>query len=75
VSVKKLMAAVIATVVAGVVLVGGALAGSHSRATADRQGMMPEVTVTAEMPRLVMPTVEVMAVRTVAMSPSDLRVY
>jgi len=39
------------------------------------QGMMPEVTVTAEMPRLVMPTVEVHALRMVAMSGSDLRVY
>jgi hypothetical protein len=39
------------------------------------QGMMPLVTVTAEMPRLVMPTVEVVAVRTVAMGPSDLRAY
>jgi hypothetical protein len=34
---------------------------------------MPEVTVTAEMPRLVMPTVEVQAVRTIAMSGSSLR--
>ena len=39
------------------------------------QGMMPEVVVTAEMPRLVMPTVEVHAVRMVAMSGSDLRVF
>jgi hypothetical protein len=31
-------------------------------------GMMPEVVSTAEMPRLVMPTVEVHAFRTVAMS-------
>jgi hypothetical protein len=38
------------------------------------QGMMPEVVVTADMPRLVMPTVEVQAVRAVAMSGSDLRV-
>jgi len=30
------------------------------------QGMMPEVVVAAEMPRLVMPTVEVQALRTVA---------
>jgi hypothetical protein len=42
--------------------------------TADRQGLMPEVVVTAEMPRLVMATVEVRAVRTVALSGSDLRV-
>jgi hypothetical protein len=76
VSVKKVLAIVIGAVVVGVVLVGGTLAGSHSgmTATADGQGMMPVVTVTGEMPRLVMPTVEVVAVRTVAMSGSDLRV-
>jgi hypothetical protein len=75
VSVKKVLATVIAAVVVGVVLVGGALAGANSRvSSADRQGMMPLVTVTADMPRLVMPTVEVQAVRAVAMSGSDLRV-
>ena len=40
------------------------------RRDANRQGLMPEVVVTAEMPRLVMPTVEVHAFRTVAMSTS-----
>jgi len=39
------------------------------------QGLMPEVVVKAEMPRLVMPTVEVRSFRTVAMSGSDLRAY
>ena len=48
------------------------LQGRHG---ANRQGLMPEVTVTAEMPRLVMPTVDVHAVRMVAVSRSDLRVY
>jgi hypothetical protein len=79
VSVKKVLAAVIAAVVAGVVLVGGAMAVQGSRKTGDpvfhSQGMMPEVEVSAEMPRLVMPTVEVVAVRTVAMGPTDLRVF
>jgi hypothetical protein len=75
VSVRKVLATVIAVAVVGVVLVGGALAGANSRvSSADRQGMMPEVTVTAEMPRLVMPTVEVYAVRTMAMSGSNLLV-
>lgn len=39
------------------------------------QGLMPEVVVTADMPRLVMPTVEVRPGRTVAMSGSDLHVF
>lgn len=73
---KKVVAAVVAAVVVGVVLVGGALAGSHGRASAttNRYGMMPVVTVTAEMPRLVMPTVEVRAFRTLAMSGSGFNV-
>jgi hypothetical protein len=37
-------------------------------------GLMPEVVVTAEMPRLVVDTVEVRAVRTVALEGSALRV-
>jgi hypothetical protein len=77
VSVTKVMTAVVTVAMLAVVLVGGAIAGANGRerATADRYGMMPVVTVTAEMPRLVMPTVEVHAVRTVAMSESDLRVF
>jgi hypothetical protein len=77
VSVTKVMAAVVAVALVMVVLVGGAIAGASGRdnAAADRHGMMPVVTVTAEMPRLVMPTVEVHAVRMVAMSGSDLRVF
>ena len=50
------------------VLVGGAMAGVKNENA--RTGMMPEVVSTAEMPRLVMPTVEVHAFRTVAMSTS-----
>jgi hypothetical protein len=75
--VTKLMAAVVAVALMAVVLVGGAIAGASGRdhAAADRNGMMPVVTVSAEMPRLVMPTVEVHAVRMVAMSGSDLHVY
>jgi hypothetical protein len=77
VSVTKVMTAVVTAAMLAVVLVGGAIAGANGRgrATADRYGMMPVVAVTAEMPRLVMPTVEVHAIRTVAMSESDLRVY
>jgi hypothetical protein len=68
---------VMVAVVVGLVLVGGAIAASHGRtsATPDRQGMMPVVTVTAEMPRLVMPTVEVVAVRTLAMNGTAYNVY
>ena len=74
---KKVLAAGMAVVLVMAVLVGvAALAGASGRgsATADRQGMMPEVVVTAEMPRLVMPTVVVRAVRTVAMSGPGLPV-
>jgi hypothetical protein len=71
----KVLSVGMAVVLAAVLVVGAALAGAIGRgnATASRQGLMSEVTVTAEMPRLVMPTVEVQAVRTVAMSGSDLR--
>ena len=71
----KVLSAGMAVALVTVLVVGAALAGANGRAnaTAGRQGLMPEVTVTAEMPRLVMPTVEVQAVRTVAMSGSDLR--
>ena len=72
---KMLSAGMAAVLVVGL-LVGAAIAVANGRANpiGDRQGMMPEVTVTAEMPRLVMPAVEVHAVRTVAMSGSDLPV-
>jgi hypothetical protein len=60
-----------------VLLVGTALTAANlqGRQGANRQGLMPEVRVTAEIPRLVMPTVEVHAVRMVAMSGSDLHIY
>jgi hypothetical protein len=38
------------------------------------QGIVPEVVVRAEMPRLVMPTVEVQALRTLAMTGSSFNV-
>jgi hypothetical protein len=44
-------------------------------AVSARAGLMPEVVVRAEMPRLVMPTVEVRAYRTLAMSASGSNVY
>ena len=72
----KMLSAGVAAVLVSVLLVGAALAGANDRgnATASRQGLMPVVTVTAEMPRLVMPTVEVRGFRTVALSGSGLRV-
>jgi hypothetical protein len=48
---------------------------SDSAVTSRGAGMMPEVVVTAEKPRLVMPTVEVRASRTVATSGSELRAF
>lgn len=73
----RILAAAMAAALVAVLFVGTALTPTNAqgRHGANRQGLMPEVTVTAEMPRLVMPTVEVHAVRTVAMSGSDLRVY
>ena len=69
---KILTAAMVAVLFVGTALTAANVQGRHG---ANRQGLMPEVTVTAEMPRLVMPTVEVHAVRMVAMSGSDLRVF
>jgi len=68
----KILTGLLAVAIVAAVVVGGAMAGTKAFAPL---GMMPEVTVTAEMPRLVMPTIEVHAVRTVAMSGSDLSVY
>jgi hypothetical protein len=77
VSVTKVLTAVVVTALVVVVLIGGSRAWASGRgdAAAERHGMMPVVVVTAEMPRLVMPTVEVHAVRMLAMSGSDLRVF
>lgn len=80
----KVLSLGVAAVLAAVLVVGAALAvggqlGTRSELAGNSvmsraQGMMPEVAVTAEMPRLVMPTVEVRGFRTVAMSGSDLRI-
>jgi len=72
-----LAVAIVAAVAAGAMKMG-AKTGTVPRAERSgglspvfaRAGMMPEVVSTAEMPRLVMPTVEVHAFRTVAMSTS-----
>ena len=60
------MSAVMTVAIVAVLLVGAALVGARARA--DGQSLMPEVVVTAEMPRLVMPTVQVHATSMVAMS-------
>jgi len=59
------MMKILAAAIVVVLFVGSALTAANlqGRREASRQGLMPEVTVTAEMPRLVMPTVEVHAVR------------
>jgi len=67
--VVKRIGRTIAAVVLGLVLIGGVLAGSGKVRTAPESGvsgMMPEVVVRAEMPRLAMDTVYVRAVRSVA---------
>ena len=71
---NNVLVAVAAAALVTVLLAGVALAGanSRSRVAADGQGMMPEVVVKAEMPRLPMPVVEVVAFRTVAMTGSEL---
>jgi hypothetical protein len=59
----------IAAAVLGLVLIGGVLAGSAKVSTGPQSGvsgMMPEVVVRAEMPRLATDTVYVRAVRSVA---------
>ena len=73
----KVLSTVMAAAVVVALFVGAALtaASAQGRPGANRQGLMPEVVSTAEMPRLVMPTVEVHAVRMVAMSGSNLHVY
>ncbi len=70
------MTKILAAAMVVVLFVGSALTAANlqGRREAGRQGLMPEVTVTAEMPRLVMPTIEVHAVRTVAMSGLNLHV-
>lgn len=50
-------------------------AGEHYGAGSDLPGLMPEVVVRAEMPRLMMPTVEVRAYGPVAVSGHGPRLY
>jgi hypothetical protein len=68
VAMKKVLIGLMAVAIVAAVVAGGALASA--RTSAD-MGMMPEVVSTAEMPRLVMATVEVHAYQAVAMSVSD----
>ena len=65
------MVLVLAAVVVGAAAVTGGLSMSASREAPDRSGLLPEVQVTAEMPRLVMPVVHVTASRAVASISSD----
>jgi len=77
-----LAVAIVAGVVVGVAMVGVKMGDSPSERLRQTRrgtvpifsGMMPEVVVTTEMPRLVMPTVEVRAFRTLAMSASGYNV-
>ena len=73
---NNVLVAVAAAALVTVPLAGAALVRANVRgnATANRQGMMSEVVVRAEAPRLVMPTVEVRAFRTLAMNGSSLNV-
>lgn len=77
VAMTRILTAVMAVALVAALFVDAGLAAANGRDNtgADRQGLMPEVAVTAEMPRLVMPTVEARASRTVAMSGSDLHVF
>lgn len=72
----KVLSVVIAAVLFVALLAGVTRAVANARAGAREQGMMPEVVVRAEMPRLVMPTVEVRAYRnrSVAMNDSGVNI-
>ena len=73
----KKLSTVMAAVLVAALFVVTALSVTNNvrgRRDANRQGLMPEVVVTAEMPRIVMPTVVVHAFRPVAMSGSGLNV-
>jgi hypothetical protein len=84
VAMRKTLSVVVAAAVAVAMLVGAALAvegrlGTRSELAGNSvmsraRELMPEVVVNAEMPRLVMPTVEVRAFRTLAMSGSGFNV-
>jgi hypothetical protein len=84
VAVKRMMTGLLAVAVLAAFAVGGAMTAArtgsrHSlmvdSAVSNDAGMMPEVVVSAAMPRLVMPTVEVNAFRTVAVSGTVRNVY
>jgi redox-regulated HSP33 family molecular chaperone len=77
VAMRKTLSAVVAAAVAVALFVGAALSVTtnvQGRRDVSRQGLMPEIVVTAEKPRLVMPTVEVHAFRTLATNGSGLNV-
>jgi len=63
----KILTGLLAAAIVAASIFGTAMVGARASAPS---GMMPEVVSTAEMPRLVMPTVEVHAFRAVAMSSS-----
>ena len=64
----KILTGLLAAVIVAAVVFGGVLAGVKNGNA--RAGMMREVVSTAEMPRLVMPIVEVRAFQAVAVSAS-----
>jgi hypothetical protein len=71
---NKALTVVVAVALVAVLFVGAAATAKYR--TQDgrsgyQQGIMPEVVVKAEMPRLVMPTVQVRAFRTLAMTGSS----
>ncbi len=74
---KALTVVMAAALVAALFVGTTATAGKRAQGDRDanRQGVMPEVVIRAEMPRLVMPAVEVHAFRTVALSGTAGNVY
>ncbi len=78
VNVKKILSMVMAGVLVAVLFVGAILSAAagatRSKGGLNRQGLMPEVVVRAEKPRLVMPCVEVQALRAMAMTSSSFNV-
>jgi hypothetical protein len=70
----KMAAAVVVALSVVALVVGGRLGTRYVPRDASRQGLMPEVVVRAEKPGIVMPTVEVRAFRTLAMSASSMNV-
>ena len=74
--VTKTLSALVALALVAALFVGAGLTArsGQGNTVSNVQGLMPEVVVAAEMPRLEMPTIEVHGYRSVAMSGSDLRV-